>query len=157
MLDRPRYEGWLARAGGGDVTRILDPEGDIAPLAELCLELGAKVVLLKCGAPGMYLRTGNEAAMASVGCRSGIHAGAWADRRFFQRSYKPGKVLSGTGAGDTSIAAFLLAMLEGCPPQECVQLAAATGACCVEGYDALSGLKPLSELRQRIAAGWESV
>lgn len=157
MLDRPRYESWLDRAAGGDVTGILDPEGDIAPLAELCLSLGAKAALLKCGAPGMYLRTGDEAAMATVGSRSGISAALWAGKAFFRKSYKPGKVLSGTGAGDTSIAAFLLGMLEGCPPEECVQLAAATGACCVEAYDALSGLKPLSELRARIAAGWEMV
>lgn len=157
MLDRPRYESWLTRAAGDDVTGVLDPETDIAPLAEQCLRLGAKAVLLKCGAPGMYLRTGGEAAMAAVGSRSGISAALWAGKAFFQRSYKPSKVLSGTGAGDTSIAAFLLAMLEGCPPEECVQLAAATGACCVEGYDALSGLKPLSELRARIAAGWEMV
>ena len=95
--------------------------------------------------------------MATVGSRSGISAALWAGKAFFRKSYKPGKVLSGTGAGDTSIAAFLLGMLEGCPPEECVQLAAATGACCVEAYDALSGLKPLSELRTRIAAGWEMV
>ena len=154
MLDRPRYNQWLQRAGENEITRILDPETDIAPLAEDCLALGAKVVLLKCGAPGMYLRTADETALSAVGSRSGISPAQWADQRTFQPSFKPAKVLSGTGAGDTSIAAFLLSMLEGSPPQECVQLAAATGACCVEAYDALSGLKPLSELRERIRNGW---
>jgi sugar/nucleoside kinase (ribokinase family) len=123
----------------------------------MCLSLGAKAVLLKCGAPGMYLRTADAASLAAAGSRAGIDPAAWANQCFFQKSYKPGKVLSGTGAGDTSIAAFLLSMLQGCPPEECVQLAAATGACCVEAYDALSGLRPLSELKQRIAQGWESV
>ena len=154
MLDRPRYESWLARAGGGDVTGVLDPEADIAPLAEDCLALGAKAVLLKCGAPGMYLRTASADALAGVGRRCGLKAVPWADQQFFQQSYKPARILSGTGAGDTSIAAFLLAMLEGCLPLECVQLAAATGACCVEAYDALSGLRPLSQLRERIRNGW---
>ncbi len=155
MLDRSRYQQWLKRAGDSEITRILDPETDIAPLADLCFRLGAKVVLLKCGAPGLYLTTADD--LSTIGRRSGIDTAKWASQRTFQRSYKPGKVLSGTGAGDTSIAAFLLSMLEGCPPQECLQLAAATGACCVEAYDALSGLKPLDELRQRIAQGWESV
>ncbi len=157
MLDRPRYESWLTRAGDSEITRILDPDTDIAPLAEMCLSLGAKAVLLKCGAPGMYLHTADAASLAAAGSRASIDPAAWANQRFFQKSYKPGKVLSGTGAGDTSIAAFLLSMLEGCTPLECVQLAAATGACCVEAYDALSGLRPLHELRQRIAEGWESV
>ena len=66
MLDRPRYESWLRRAGESEITRILDPEEDIAPLAEQCLRLGAKAVLLKCGAPGMYLRTAAAAALAAL-------------------------------------------------------------------------------------------
>ena len=67
----------------------------------------------------------------------------------------PGKVLSGTGAGDTSIAAFLQAVLEGEGPTMAMHLAAAEGASCVEAYDALGGLKSLDELKRKIEAGWE--
>ena len=63
-------------------------------------------------------------------------------------------MLSGTGAGDTSIAAFLTAMLNGYPIEKCMQLASATGASCVEAYDALSGLKSFEELEAKINAGW---
>ena len=38
-----------------------------------------------------------------------------------------------------------------------IELAAATGASCIEAYDALSGLKPLPELKSKIAEGWEHV
>ncbi|MBQ6442607.1 MAG: hypothetical protein IJJ13_08470 [Lachnospiraceae bacterium] len=48
-------------------------------------------------------------------------------------------------------------MLAGNKPEECIRLAAAIGACCVSAYDALSGLKPLNELRERINAGWEKI
>ena len=65
--------------------------------------------------------------------------------------------MSATGAGDTSIAAFLTSMLFGKTPERCLQLAAATGACCVAAYDALSGLKPLEELERKIDSGWEKV
>ena len=41
--------------------------------------------------------------------------------------------------------------------KDCMHLAAATGASCVAAYDALSGLKPLGELRGKIASGWKKV
>lgn len=155
MLDRNRFDQWQERAGGKDITEILDIDKDIRPLADRCMELGCKVLMLKCGAPGLYYRTASCEILEKIPARLGIDAMVWSDKEGFERSYKPDAVLSGTGAGDTSIAAFLTAMLEGCTPEECIRLAAATGACCVSAYDALSGLKPLDELRARIAAGWE--
>jgi len=81
-------------------------------------------------------------------------AKAWANLRVFEKSYKPEKVLSGTGAGDTSIAAFLQAIVTGHSSSECLQLATATGASCVAAYDALSGLKSFEELKEKIQNGW---
>lgn len=52
MADRPRYERWLRRAEGGDVTAVLDLDADIRPLARQVLALGAHELLIKCGAPG---------------------------------------------------------------------------------------------------------
>ena len=135
MADRPRYNDWLRRAGGGDVTAVLQVEADIRPLAERVLAMGARNLLIKCGAPGLYFTDG-------------------ATERF-ERSYKPSRVLSATGAGDTSIAAFLKARMEGLPIDACLRYAAAAGACCVEAYDALSGLRPFEELDRKIRAGWE--
>ena len=155
LIDRPRYLSWRERSRGGDITRHLSVERDIRPLAEKLLEWGAKVVLIKCGAPGLYLRTGDAGRLGETGGGLGEKLKAWADVEHFERSYKPRRVLSATGAGDTSIAAFLCAILEGCPWQETLRLAAATGACCVEEYDALSGLKSFPELRRKIQAGWE--
>ena len=57
MLDRPRYDEWLERAGEEHVTEILDLEKDIRPLAAQAIELGVKVLMLKCGARGMYYQT----------------------------------------------------------------------------------------------------
>lgn len=155
MLDRNRYDELQERAAGGDICDVLDLNKDIRPVADQCMEMGAKVLLLKCGAPGMYLRTAQEEKLQSVSKRNGLDAVLWSDRDQFERSYRPDRILSGTGAGDTSIAAFLTAMLDGESPDMCLHLAAATGASCVAAVDALSGLKPLDELRERIAAGWE--
>ena len=37
---------------------------------------------------------------------------------------------------------------------DCIHLAAATGAICVSAYDALSGLIPLEQVKERIESGW---
>ena len=155
MIDRDRFNEWQERAGGRDITEILDVERDIRPLADKCMELGCKVLLLKCGAPGLYYKTGTKDALRNMSGRLKLDIEAWADKEGFERSYKPDAVLSGTGAGDTSIAAYLTSLLNGESPEECIKMAAATGACCVSAYDALSGLRPLSELKERIEKGWD--
>lgn len=155
MLDRGRFADWRKRAAGRDIAGILDIEQDVKPLADRCMALGAKVLLIKCGVQGIYYRTADREKMRGVGPGAGIDVLRWADLEGFEKSYVPKRVLSATGAGDTSIAAFLTAVLEGYEPETAVRLAAAAGASCVEAYDALGGLKPFGELFRRIDAGWE--
>ncbi len=155
MLDRARYDRLAAQ--GSDMTEVLDMEQDAAPLAERCMQLGCRVVLIKCGTKGMYLRTSGEEALSEIGERLPLHREVWANKRIVQPCFSADEVLSGTGAGDTSIAAFLAAILEGKTPGKCVALAAAEGACAVTAYDALSGLKSLKDLEARIASGWKTI
>jgi sugar/nucleoside kinase (ribokinase family) len=148
MLDRDRYER-LASAGG-DMTESLDMERDVKPLAEELLKLGCKVVLIKCGTSGMYCRTAAGEVLAHIGTRLDLDGKTWSDREVVQPIIPVEPVLSSAGAGDTSIAAFLAALLRGDTPEKCTALAAAEGACCVTAYDSLSGLKPLDELEQML-------
>ena len=154
MLDRERFIEWQKRAAGRDITEILDIETDVKPLARQCMDFGTKVLLVKCGAPGMYYRTVDKLSLGQVSERIELNIDNWADKEGFEKSYVPDRVLSGTGAGDTSIAAFLTAMLEGYPVERVLQLATGTGASCVAAYDALSGLKSLEQLEEKIDAGW---
>lgn len=155
MLDKDRFAQWQERAKGRDITGILDVEKDVKPLAEHCMGLGAKVVLIKCGVPGIYYHTTDKMKMYELCEKLQLEIEEWADKEGFERSYVPEKVLSGTGAGDTSIAAFLTAIMEGYSLEKSMQLATATGACCVETYDALSGLKSFKELERKISTGWK--
>lgn len=150
MMDQNLYSQWLERADGDDITTILDIETDVKPLAHKLLDWGAKCVLIKCGSLGMFFKTASEEAVSQIGAQYT----SWSDLEIFEKSYVPDQILSGTGAGDTSIAAFLKAATDGYPPQRCIQLAAATGASCITAYDSLSGLKSFPELIQRIDAGW---
>lgn len=157
MLDPERFADWKKRADGRDVTEILDIDRDVRPLADKCMEMGARVLLIKCGTPGIYYRTAGENRLREISKRVCLDCAGWSDREGFEKSYIPDKVLSGTGAGDTCIAAFLTAMLDGCTLEECMHLAAATGASCVAAYDAVSGLKSFEDLRKKINDGWKKI
>lgn len=151
MLDEKLFLKWQERAGGADVTSVLSIEEDVKGLAEKALSMGTRAVLLKCGAAGMYLR----AAPAGEFEKALPGMDGWGGFEHFEDSYVPDRVLSGTGAGDTSIAAFIKAVLDGYGPGECMQFAAAAGASCVTAYDAVSGLLPFNELKKKMQAGWE--
>ncbi len=157
MLDKERFVQWQQRACGRDITEILDAGRDVRPLADRCMELGAKVLLIKCGSTGMYYRTACRETLLAISDRIKLQVEEWENQEGFEKSYRPDRVLSGSGAGDTSIAAFLVSMLNGRSLQQAVRLAAAAGASCVASYDALSGLRSLDELEARIEAGWEKV
>ncbi len=154
MLDRDRFDSWQKRAEGKDITTILDPETDIKPLAKQCMSMGPKILLLKCGAPGMYCCCADADTLRQIPSVLGIDSEKWDSFNKYEKSYVPDRILSGTGAGDTSIAAFLTAILNGYSPEDCMHLAAAEGASCITEYDALSGIKSLDALKARIDAGW---
>jgi len=157
MLEPGRYHEWNQRAAGRDVTEILCIEEDIAPLGEQLIKMGAKIVLIKCGAPGFYYRTASEPNILSISNGILKNPESWADRSGFEKSYIPDCLLSANGAGDTTIAAFLTAAMNQYPFEQCLQLAAAAGASCVTEYDALSGLKSFPELEEKISCGWLKV
>jgi sugar/nucleoside kinase (ribokinase family) len=148
MLDREKYD--RLSASGSDMTEILSIKDDVKPLSDELLRLGCKVVLIKCGTAGIYYRTAENLVLSGVGSRLRLDTDAWADKEGLQPCFKAEQVLSATGAGDTSIAAFLAAVLKNYAPEKCVALAAAEGACCVTAYDALSGLMTLDELKRKM-------
>ena len=155
MLDRPLYDRLVSERA--DMTADMDFDAEVRPLAEKLIAMGCKTVLIKCGISGMYYRTASRDVMAETGERIGLDLDAWSDREGIQPCFRADVVRSGTGAGDTSIAAFLTAALDGEKIEDCAAIAAAEGACCVTAYDALSGLKPIEEIKTRIASGWETM
>jgi sugar/nucleoside kinase (ribokinase family) len=152
----PSYEELVQMIAPGAPRALesLSIENDVTPLARRAISLGAKAVMVKCGARGFYYQMGSDEAVGGLSRKGLAGAASWAGRRGFEPSYIPERVLSATGAGDTTIAAFLSAILHGLPLERCVHLASAAGASCVEAYDALSGLKSLEELGAKIDAGW---
>ena len=157
MLDRDRYDSLKAEAGKDDITEILDLDRDIRPLADKCMAMGVKVLLLKCGVPGLYLKTADKEGLTAIAAMTGIDASKWGGCDAFERSYVTDKVLSASGAGDTSIAGFLAGILHGESPEDSLHIAAAAGALSVTEYDAVSALMPLADIKAKIEAGWDKI
>lgn len=150
MVDRARFDRLSATVGPEKMLWSLG-EGEIRALAGQALELGARVVLLKLGERGLYLRTG---AVKELGRGGPGDLGPWRERELWQPAFRPDRVVGTTGAGDATIAGFLAALLRGAPPERALAIAAAVGASSVEAADALSGVRGWEETLARIDAGW---
>jgi hypothetical protein len=59
-----------------------------------------------------------------------------------------------TGSGDSTIAGFLAALLNGLSPEQSLNVAVAVGACCVERPDATSGVPTWQALQHRLSQPW---
>lgn len=159
MLDPKKLETrqFQAEKDNVNISRIVNINDDVKPLAQRCLEMGAKVVVIKCGAPGIYYECSGRRQIRELCNKAGLDIEEWAKKKGFEKSFVPDAVVSGTGCGDTAIAGFLISMLEGKSLKECVTIASGCGAMCVSKMDALSGLITLEELQDKIDSGWEKV
>ena len=152
MLDREKYYE-MQKRGSDDVCLYLSLSEDVIPMAEKVLNLGCKGVLIKCGAAGLFLMTADSSRMEELSEKISVEE--WADKKIFQNSYVPDRILSGTGAGDTSIAAFIYGMCNEMSPEDTLKIAAGTGASCITEYDTLSGLLSIEALKNKIQNGWK--
>lgn len=154
MTDRPRLEALRRAAGAAGLFTKVD-RALLREVADRLLGWGAATVVLKLGDQGLYLRTTTDRArLRRVGGGLLRPTGAWAGREALVPCFKA-RVLSTTGAGDTTVAGFLAALLKALPPDEAMTMAVAVGACSVEQADATSGVPDWEAVRRRVAAGWE--
>lgn len=153
MLHRPAYEQMQQVAGRIDVLPMVIPEL-LTDLSGQLLAMGAKVVGLKLGHRGLYLRTAGEQAMADLGRAQPSDPAAWANKELWAPCFKV-NLVGAAGSGDSTIAGFLAGLLRGLSPEAAVTAAVAVGACNVEAADTLSGLRTWEETMARVTAGWE--
>jgi len=125
----------------------------VVDLGQTLIDLGAKIVVLKLGEHGLYLRTANETALQQMGHGQVADVTTWAERELWIPCFVT-QVAGTTGSGDATIAGFLAALLRGMSAEETLTMACAVGACSVEAVDALSGIRSWQETTERIDAGW---
>lgn len=145
MLDRDAYCARFREAAGRDIIDSLDWE-EVRGIAGTFLSMGAKVVLLKLGSCGMYLRTADEAVLAKGGRALKDYAADWSDRELWIFPNTVERIVSTTGAGDVGIAGFLATLLRGGQPVRALQVAATASSLCIQSADSTSLLRPWEEL-----------
>jgi sugar/nucleoside kinase (ribokinase family) len=125
----------------------------LADIAAELLEMGAKIVLLKIGERGLYLRTANQSVLSQLGRSQPDDVAVWANREMLCPIFET-SVAGTTGAGDAAIAGFLAVVLQNLSPDQALTFAAAVGACNVEAPDATSGILSWEQTWARVEAGW---
>ncbi len=152
MLHRETYERLRGATADGDVLSAVKPEL-LTDLGSELLAMGARIVGLKLGHRGFYLRTAGQPALTALGRGRPADLTRWADRELWAPCFQVA-VVGTTGSGDATIAGFLAALLRDLAPEEAVNAAVAVGACKVEALDASSGIRSWEETLARIATGW---
>jgi len=122
-------------------------DGLISEIAAEVLDMGARVLVLKLGSRGLYVRTGPQGAPHT-------DDPDWRNCELWTPCFVPDPLVGTTGAGDATIAGFLAAILRDQPVKMAMTSAVAVGACNVEAADALSGVRSWEETWARIKAGW---
>lgn len=120
-------------------------------LAGKVIDYGAKVVAIKLGDQGLYLRSGQteKSNLSRI-----VNPNQWNYRQLLSPCFAS-EVKGTTGTGDATIAGFLAQLLDGGEPEKCITFATAVGACCVEEVDATGGIQPLPEIVKKITSGWK--
>lgn len=140
MTDRERYVKLVQEAETDELLPLLGDE-DICNIAEQMLCGGAKIVLIKCGSRGMYLRTAGKEKLEKMDLLSAEQLQKWSNRELWCSPFKVMKVKSTTGAGDTALAGFLTGLLGSLGPEESLNLAAFTAARCVSSWDTTGNIE----------------
>jgi sugar/nucleoside kinase (ribokinase family) len=118
-------------------------------LGKYIIDSGVKIVLIKMAHRGAYLLTGDISSLNEK-LDFNLSVKDWNYRELFCIAYHADnvKVKNATGAGDTAVAAFLTAILDGEGPESALKYAAMAGRnklYCTNLYDDLSNWEEMTE------------
>ncbi|MCA0452985.1 MAG: carbohydrate kinase family protein [Chloroflexi bacterium] len=147
-LRRADYDRWMP-----NVLRYIN-QRYLHELADELLAMGVAVTGFKLGEMGIYLKTGDAAAIGRLN-KLGIRAEEWIEQELWLPAFQV-DVAGTTGAGDSAYAGFLAAMLKGSSPFTALRWACGVGACNVEAPDATSGIRTWAETEARLATDWST-
>jgi sugar/nucleoside kinase (ribokinase family) len=151
MMRRGLYDNlWQSNRG------LINNQATVSLLLEISKELfdlGTKIVFLKLGDRGAFLRTSGAEILETLGPAKPNNIDQWINKAIWSPCYRV-NVAGTTGSGDATIAGFLSAILQDFSACQALNSAVAVGACNVEAPDSLSGVQSWETTQARISAGW---
>ena len=124
------------------------PERTFRELGDRILAMGVRVLLIKAGRRGAYLRTGDVKAVNSRTALD-LPAANWSGRETWASSFRADRrrFVNANGAGDAAVAGFLAAILDGERIEDAGRLAMLAGRDSLYGADALTGLRAWADMK----------
>lgn len=121
------YEKIISSAGNSEIIDLI-PINIIREIGKMIIDRGVKILLIKAGHRGIYLRTGDVSAINKKNGFS-LSENDWNYRELWCNAYQtePERVKNATGAGDTAVAAFLSAILDNQSSELALKYAAIAG------------------------------
>jgi len=121
------YAEMMYEAGNAEILDLI-PTATIRKIGRMIIDSGVKILLVKAGHRGIYLRTGD---ISSLNQKDGFNLPEenWNNLELWCNAYQAdlSKMKDATGAGDTAVAAFLTAILDGKNPEATLKYAALAG------------------------------
>jgi len=150
MLEPKRYARILSEADGGDIMDAVSPDL-VVRLGNRILAMGVKVLMIKIGHRGAYLRTGDVGKLNAATSLK-LPAENWSGRSLWIPAFPadPRRVRNACGAGDCAVAGFLTAMLEGTDLEKTGRYAMLAGRDNLYGIDSLGGLSDWKRMTNMI-------
>ncbi len=136
MLDRDLFEQRKSQSKSDPVLAYTIE--DCEKLSGKLLDMGVKIAAIKWGINGLFLNTAGSDDFHAISDK--IDPALWADKQMLSPSFYSEKIASATGAGDATIAGFLVAAVRGYNPWQTLAIANSMGMQNLSKFDALSGI-----------------
>ena len=139
MLNKERFFEVKKQADGNEPLDHYSME-DIEWIGEQLINYGSKIIAVKAGHKGAYLKTTDKESLSKIKTMSAEQIDNWANRELWGEPFTPTKFGSAAGSGDSFIAGFLASFFKGCQIEQAAQIANCTGCQNITEMDAVSGV-----------------
>lgn len=142
------------KAGHGTVELIdVAAPARCSDMADWVLSMGAKLIALKLGHRGVYLKSASEDLFAPLAVPDLGETGNWFARELWVPALEIDEPMNTGGAGDASIAGFISVFLRGLPVETALKYAACCGWQTIQVLDAVSGIRSWEDTTALLLSG----